>query len=469
MNKSYERKPNKDDRRHDPSDTGGEKRAGSSFLFSALLGFTIAFFLAAGTVVLIRVIESETDGMNALIQALIVLGPAILLLVIAIVVRKKSKTKRRFSKQVAIVGTVAGLAAGAALWVTSPTERGMADKLLEDNATLFRQRAEQLAACRAQLDDYPPGSLDQKVTAEQMAELATVKMNLSRSKYALSEGWNTLLAADTDFARLKPGTAPDDIMDRFDRPKPSFRSPDTYAYGSDFNEKIDELAAAAYGDPYLWLRDAEELVETFTPLHYLVIVRVADINPPLLTGEQFIPGYFSGEAFCFELEGKRLIAGFSFAATNSERVNYTYEKNSSVTSVANSAMHSLQEDLILSAWPAFWQKLHQSAGAADSANKELELPFKSLALDEAKVAWMRKQIEEVVREQKVKEELARLEPGAGSADGTGGMPVKLNSEQEAEVRKLISEEGLIAAVKRVRELTSLGLAESKAIVDSLKN
>ena len=183
-----------------------------------------------------------------------------------------------------------------------------------------------------------------------------------------------------------------------------------------------------------------------------------------------ICGYedFSGEAFCFELEGKRLIAGFSFAATNSERVNYTYEKNSSVTSVANSAMHSLQEDLILSAWPAFWQKLHQSARAADSANKELDLPFKPLALDEAKVAWMRKQIEEVVREQKVKEELARLEPGAGSADGTGGMPVKLNSEQEAEVRKLISDEWLIPAVKRVREITGLGLADSKAIVDSLK-
>jgi len=469
MNKSYERKPDRDDRRHDPSGKGGGKTAGSSFLFSTLLGFTIGFFLAAGTVVLLRVIESETDGMNALIQALIVLVPAIVLLVVPIVIRKTSKPKKRFLKQVAGVGAVAGLAAGAALWVTSPTQRGLADKLLEDNETLFGQRAEQLAACRAQLDDYPPGSLDQKITAEQMAELAMVKMNLNRSKYALSEGWNTLLAADTDFARLKPGTAPDDIMDRFDRPKPSFRSPDTYAYGSDFNGKIDELADAAYGDPYLWLRDAEELVETFTPLRYLVIVRLADINPPLLTGEQFIPGYFNGEAFCFELEEKRLIAGFSFAATNSEHVNYTYEKNSSVTSVANSAMHSLQEDLVMGAWPAFWQKLHQFAPAAESANKELELPFKPLALDEAKVAWMRKQIEEVVREQKVKEELARLDPEAGSADETGGIPVKLNSKQEAEVRKLLSEQGLIAAVKRVRELTGLGLAESKAIVDSLKN
>ena len=469
MSDSYERKPSRDERRHDPAGKGGRNTAGSSFLFSALLGFTIAFFLAAGTVVLLRVIESETDGMNAFIQALMVLGPALLLLVAAIVVRKKSKSKRRFSKQVAGVCAVVGLAAGAALWVTSPTQRELADKLLEDNAVLFKQRAEQLAACRAQLDDYPPGTLGGKISAEQLVGLKSVKMNLNRSDYELSDGWNTLLATDTDFARLKPGSDPDDIMDRFDRPKPSFRSPDTYAYAPEFNGKIDELADSAYGDPYLWRREAEELVATFKPLRYLVIVRAADINQPLLTGEEFIPGYFSGEAFCFDLEEKRLIAGFLFAATNSERVSYTYEKNSNVTSVANSAMHSLQEDLTLAAWPAFWRKFHQLAQTAVSPNKELELPFKPLALREAKVAWMRKRIEEAVREQQVQEELESLESGAGSADATAGTPVPLNAEQEAEVRKLITDEGLIPAVKRIREITGLGLAESKAIVDALNN
>ena len=68
----------------------------------------------------------------------------------------------------------------------------------------------------------------------------------------------------------------------------------------------------------MWRREAEEFVETIKPLRSLVIVRAAEINPPVLTGEQFIPGYFGGEAFCFELEKKRLIAAFPFAATNSD-------------------------------------------------------------------------------------------------------------------------------------------------------
>lgn len=424
MSDSYQRTPHRGDLRKEQRTGNGGKRPDSfhrSF-FLLVLGCTIAAILAAGVVILIRVAESETDGMNALLQSLKILSPLLLVLVAAFVMRRKSSSPGHFSKRMAAYCAMAGLSAGGAIWVTSPTQRAIADKLLEDNRELFQERAGQLAACRAQLDDYPVGTLGQTITAEQLAEFQSVKMNLNQSRHKLAEGWNTLLAADTDFVRLKPGTDPNDIMLGYDRPKPSFRSPDTYEYASEFNGKVDELAEAVYGAPYLWRREAEELVETFTPLRYLVIVRAGDTNPPVLTGEQFVPGYFSGEAFCFDLDGKRLIAAFSFAATNSESVEYTYKENSSVTAVANTAMHSLREDLIKSAWPAFWRKFHQLADAAVSPNKNLELPFTALALNEAKLAWMRKQIEEVAREQQVQEELECLESGSGSGSSEEAPP-----------------------------------------------
>ncbi len=410
MNHFDDRNKGMDIHRQDPvnmrADIGGSE---TPVILSALTGFTIGFFIAAGAVVLIRVMANETDGMRALMQALAVFIPAFILTVIARTLHKRSKQGAGVSKMLAVFCGIIGLSTGSALWVTSPTEHGLAMKLLEENQELIEERVEQLAACRALMDDYPIRTLKEFISPEQLVELKTVKMNLTRSKYDLGKGWNTLLTTDTDFLRLKPGVAPDEVTDRSKRYRSLFRSPDVGTYSDVFNEKVDHLAEMAYGDnSYVWPREVEKILEFVIPVRYLIIVRTGEVTPPLLNGKTYLAGYLSGEAFCFDLADKRLIAAFLFETTNSGKVEYTYAKNAGVVGEANSAGHSLQEDLLDNTWPAFWNKFHQLASSAISSNNNLKLPFKQVAMDEARLNVLRKRIDDVNREHRVKQGMDEL-------------------------------------------------------------
>jgi len=464
--------------RQNPTDgRGGLNVNRPPLLLSALQGFTIGFFIAATVVVWIRVANSEKDGMSAFVQAMMILVPAIVLTVIARILHKRSKSEGRVSKSIARFAALLGLAAGSAIWVAAPTQHKIAQKLLDDHRSLLESRVEQLAACRSQIDAYPTGSLKKRITSEQLAELKTVKMNLKGSKYSLDEGWNALLTTDTDFSRLKPGTDPDEMMDASARPTSSFRSPNVYTYSRDFSKEIDELAIMINGDPYVWPRDVEELLEFFVPIRYVIIVRMGEINPSVLTGKQYVSGYVSGEAFCFELEKKRLIAAFTFETTNSTKIEYTYKKNANLTAVANSAGHSLEEDLLNNTWPAFWNKLHELATVSVSSNQTIKLPYQKVALDEARLNVLRKRIMNAQREQKVKQGMAELESKSGTAKDLK-IPVEklppesvsgnLSAEQKEEIRKLLVEKGKLAAIKRYREITRATLLESKNAVEAIE-
>ncbi len=478
MNQSDDRNKSMANYRQNPTDgRGGLNVNRSPVILSALQGFTIGFFIAATVVVCIRVTSSETDGMNALVQSLMILVPAIVLTVIARILHKRSKSKGRVSKSIARFVGLLGLATGAAIWVAAPTQHQVAQKMLDDHRSLLESRVEQLADCRSQIEAYPTGSLKKRITSEQLAELKTVKMNLKRSKYNLSEGWNALLTTDTDFARLKPGTNPEEMMDDSDRPKSSFRSPDVYTYSREFSKEIDDLAEMTYGDPYLWPSDVEEFLEFFVPMRYVIIVRMGEINPAVLTGKQFISGYVSGEAFCFELEKKKLIAAFTFETTNSTKIEYTYKKNANVTAVANSAGHSLQENLLNNTWPAFWNRFHELASASASSNQTIELPYQKVALDEARLNVLRKRVMDAQREKKVKQGMAELESKSGTAKDLKSPVEKLtpeseignlSAEQKEEIRKLLKEKGKLAAIKRYREVTRASLLESKNAVEAIE-
>ena len=103
MSDTYERTPHRGDLRKEQRTKDGGKKPDSSYrsFFLLVLGCTIAAILAAGVVILIRVIESETDGMNTLIQSLKILSPLLPVLVVAFVMRKRSSTPGHISKRMA--------------------------------------------------------------------------------------------------------------------------------------------------------------------------------------------------------------------------------------------------------------------------------------------------------------------------------------------------------------------------------
>ncbi len=426
---------------------------------------------------LVRAMGSESDGMRVLYHLLAVLVPALVLVLVGWVVRKRWKRSGRaggISKMAAGLCGVVGLASGAALWVTVPTEFGIAEKMVEESRDLILGRAGQLAACRDLMESVPVGGLAGQLSAEQFAELEAVEMDFEHSDKELPSEWNALFTVDSDYARLKVDTDPDSIMDPWNRPTPAFYRPSDYRYSYDLKGKVDDIADLAYGDAAQWRSNLEILLAELKQLKYVVIVRKMGWNAPLLTGDRFANGYAEWEAFCFDLGGRRLIGGFVFAATNSEKVSYNYAKNAHVTAQADSAGKALEDDLEKNGWPAFWHRLHEVAKRAKSPYSGEKLPYQGLALAEAMLIMKAKQRVDAERAKAVEEKLRAENLPEKEATGVApaGDPtavIQLSAEEDAEIRKLFAEEGLVAAVKRVREITGQGLAWSKAYVEGMED
>ncbi len=452
-------------------DGSGEGSEPTGRIFSVLLGFTLGFLISAGVVVLLRTMISESDGTRALNQSLVIFVPSLILLVIALIVRKITKSAKGLSRPVGLIGGVIGIFYGAAIWVTVPTNKQIATEMLAGNRDLIRARAAALAGCRAQLDAIPAGTLGERITEAQLAELKGVAMDFRHNEYHLPETWNAILTVDTDYARLKPETDPDTIMDTWARPDSAFFPHGDFRHTHDLRDFVDNAAVAAYGSAYLWPDTLERQITELKQLKYLVILRLVKRNPPLLTGDEFKYGYIEGEAFCFDLEAKRLIAGFPFAATNSDEVNYNYAQNANVMAQADSAGAALSEDLDKNGWNAALHRLQVLAEGTLSPVSEEKLPYTELSLAEAMLVFNEKQRMDQEREKAVREKLqavgepAKEEPAEEPAASSPSL--RLSAGEEAEVRKLLAEQGLIAAVKKIRDLTGMGLAECKAYAESL--
>lgn len=464
--------PCEDDRRRlrqQPEDGSGDGSKPTAKVFSTLLGFTLGFLIAAGVVVLLRTMKSESDGTRVLEQSLLIFGPALLLLVIVGIVRKIRKSEKGVSRPVGLIGACIGIFYGAAIWVAVPSNEQIATEMLAANRDLIRARAAAMAECRSLLDGIPPGTLEERISEAQLAELKGVHMDFRHNQYQLDETWNAILTVDTDYVRLKPETDPETIMDSWDRPDASFFPHGDFRHTHDLRNFVDNAALSAYGSPFLWPDSMERQINELKQLKYLVILRLVERNPPLLTGDDFKYGYIEGEAFCFELEAKRLIAGFSFAATNSDEVKYTYAQNANVMAQAESAGAALSEDLDKNGWNAALHRLHQIAGGTLSPVGGEKPPYTELSLAEAMLVFKETQRMEREREKAVREKLdaAVDAPDPEAATPVFSPSVRLSLEQEAEVRKLLAEQGLIAAVKKLRDLTGMGLAECKAYAEAL--
>ena len=387
------------------------------WFFSLLIGLSIGFLIGATALVVIRGMESESDGMAALFSSLAIFAPIAIATGIVGFLGRSAKNPGsvnaddetpnsqtpRMHKPLALTAFALGCGAAAALAVVVPTEQTLLDRKLAEHRPHIQKQAAMLADFRDQVDAIELGTAGDLLTDESKQNLKAIRFDFRDSDYPRIESWNTLLSSQAEYARLKKDTNPDEIMDSWDRPNPRFLRADRYQYSSD--SRVDHLAQLAYGDGYLFEDELSESIFDAEHMKYVIFVRVVDENPPVLTGEEFEGGFISAEAFVFDVEDSKIVAAFPFAATNSERVEYSYAENESVTGQADSAIHSVVEDLHKNLWPAFWVRIHELAPESKSDYSELKLPYKPVALASAYLNWQKQKQAEKETENKINSEL----------------------------------------------------------------
>ncbi|WP_146521376.1 DMT family transporter [Stieleria varia] len=371
-------------------------------LLSILLGFTVGFLLAAAAIVLIRGMDSETDGMNALIAALSIFVPAFLLTMVVWFVQRKGE-RRPLHWPLALLCGAVGLGGASMLWFTVPTQEQVRQEYLAKHSDILKRRANQFAKIKTAVESVPPGSLLETITDEQREELKTLQLDFRNTKPPRQETWNTLLTCEAEYARVAADTDPDSVMNSWDRPSRKFPRKDRYQYTSD--SEVDQIADYAFGDPYFGIWELEDTVKDAKKMKYVVYVRMTDQELPVLTGQEFRGGFRSAEAFVYDLDAEKIASAFTFSATNSEQVDYQYQENAGVAGKTNSAMNSVIEDLNNNMWPAFWNRIHQVAPESKSEFENLELPYKPLSLAEAFLNWKRKSDADKEKAKKIQAEL----------------------------------------------------------------
>lgn len=356
-------------------------------IFSVLLGITVGFLIGAAILVLIRVIESETDGMNALIVCLQVFAPLALLTGFVWFFGRSNASGGMHLPLLLSALLIGGAVAGAISQMV-PSEQQLAQTILSENRELFHTRAAQLAELHMLVESVPVGTAGDATTDEQKTALQELEMDVRNTDHPRGPEWNTLLTCKAEYARLKKDTDPQSIMDDWDRPNREFPRDDRYKYSSD--SEVDAIAVYAHSDDYVWMDELQRSLDDAQKMRYVIYLRVAKENSPVLTGEEFQGGFKSGDAFIYDLEKSEMVSSFSFAATNSERVEYTYAENENVAGKESSAMQSVIDDLDKNLWPAFWNRLHQLAPKTKSDYSDLELPYKPTALAQAYLIWQEK-------------------------------------------------------------------------------
>lgn len=373
-------------------------------LLGMLIGFCIGFLIAGGIVILLRTSTSESDGFRTLLHCLSVFIPAVVLLILTWIVQPNIQNSV-ISKTSLYACMLVGLGAGSAVLVTSPTRQTIANRILNQNRELMNHRANQLASFHEQTTRYPVGSIDKQMEESQLATFSELTMNMYFEGYRLSESWNTLITSDADFARLKPGTDPNQMENSRNSRARKFGREDRYEYGS--NSWVDEFAVYSFSDESHRIDDVKRFAKEIQQLRYVFIIRLRNENPPIFRDAEYVPGFMEFEAFCFDCETDEMLGTFTFSSTNSNIVRYTYGESSSQ---ASEAMGSVVDDLQKNAWLSFWHRLHELNETVKSQYTNQELPFTPESLMEAELAWRMSKTQAAERSQFVAEQLENLDP-----------------------------------------------------------
>ncbi|MEM7698329.1 MAG: hypothetical protein AAF236_08000 [Verrucomicrobiota bacterium] len=453
------------DSRLNPTDPGITAYLRNVFLF-LFLGGAIGG-LAVG---LFRAMESETDFFNALKIA----GPCVVVLLFAFLLfhflSPKSKARSPFRGK---IGTlfVGVIGVGLATWTLAPTQQKLTREALAKNKDYFEERAAKFFAIKQALADLPPasailpggflGEVDQ--LADWSGDLRT-----STGTRVYGIDFDTVLLEPGDFARLEIDRDPDEVKKPSDHADLRLLGIGS-RQGSFYHSAIDELAQAAFGDPGYYSPDQpEDLLEFMKNVRQVVVVRMEEPSLPLLDeGGKFYPGFLAGQAHVFELETADLLGSFSFAATNSDSLQYSYRENAEATAKASSAMAALSADLERNGGKALLHRIHQIAPGVNTGYPEgsLEMPYGDDALAAALLGALREQrIAEENFAQAIEglQEASQNQPPAVDASA-----ITLDEESRELILSILQTEGKISAIKELRALTGASLKDSKDYVESL--
>ena len=364
-------------------------------LQSLLFGVCIGLVMIAVPQILVRLTQNTAHGVLTAIWSAVTLAPVLVILIVTRYVQSSTKT-RRYRRSLVLAGLVIGLIPGVLVYGMVKSEQQLTREFIEANRPLIEQRLSQLASVREQLDDFPRGSVSERITAEQITALKTTPFNLDFSKYDLPAEWDTLVTEESDYVHIKPGfqfgagkafegrygrhTAWDrELLDR------QFKL--EWQFNTGWRPRVDEYAGLMWDTTLLIREDIEHMVAEIEQLRYVVIVRMTDLNDAQLVGKQFLPGYYEGEVFCFDLENEKLIGAFPFATTNSKSVMTWNTEGASDAAKESGAVNSLEDDLKKNVFLAFWHQMHD-IGESIASNRNVEpLPYDELALGEAKLIW----------------------------------------------------------------------------------
>ena len=421
-------------------------------LLSLAIGLTTGLALGAGAIVLLRGMESESDGLRALVPALAVVVP-MLLVTVLLWWGQRGQTKRVMNKLAIFVAMIGGLGFGAAIGFVAPTERSIINAMLLENKPTIQGKAKALVKFWDQVNAFSHEPLDGGFAEQQLEELRLAPLNLIKGGYDLSGSWNTLLAVETDFARLKLDTDPDTIMQSWDRPKPLFKT-DRYKYSNESG--VDQIASVAFGDSYLWTSEAQDFVAMMQQLEYVLIVRITDTKEAELGKDSYRPGLMRGQVFLFRFSDEQLVGGFDFVTTHSESIKYSFDETGTSEDEMESARNELKENLRDNAWPALCVKLHSVVESAISDFENLELPYTN--------DWVNAANEYHSRNAAVVPPSVPKKPT--EPDSAKETEIELTAAQRAEVLELLKTSKL-NAITKVRKLTGASLKKCKEFVESM--
>lgn len=443
---------------------------GSRILAGLLVGFTGLFLIAGGLFILRRTLYfSETDGFNALWPSLAIFAPALIATIVAF---RRSDSSRPLSIVAMLSGAVVAIGLVAAMNESILTREEKLNIALVEYDSFFDETAIKVIGLREAYEQV--GAADATTTSEHglIETLGESRMDFRKPSWDSSESWNAMVVVDSHLYLLsRDGVAKLDYDGFREHALPSYS----------FDDDIETIAELAYGDKPTgasWSKErtssfyddyaVTNWVAHFSQLKHVWIIRPGKRLASQIEGDKYIPGYQPAEAFCFDFNTKELLWSFPFAATNSgETIGYEYRRDDGeMKELARGG--AVSRNLTKNVQWAFFQKLKTLAPNTETSYHADKPPYSKESLARSRLAWQKE-----FGRSAVKAEVAASAFSGGDTSGELSQfrqPAidlsELTEEQRDELRDLVRL-SRIAAVKRLRKLSTASLKECVEFVDGL--
>jgi len=270
------------------------------------------------------------------------------------------------------LGALAGVVITTLLTVFTPTESDRVVEFLHAHRDEPKQLQKTLKELAIQARAVPIGTIATAVTQEQQTKLTNAIFDFRDPEYDQTWLPNAAVALLDDFPAV-----PD--PDSYETGR-SVLLPKTFGMNGLGDEatlvgSIDEMRRGGYGGRHV----LEKFYARMNHLQFIVLIRMGKRLKPVVQGESFQPGYQQAEAFFFDVKQKRLLGGFSFAATNRSEISYQSRFDNNL----GSALLALGKQLDTNLETEFWVRLHTLIPGALSGNQDRKIPYTREDLQQA--------------------------------------------------------------------------------------